>query len=180
MRRWRRQRVEELFRHPLFNLERHHLEAEELRKQALVVKAPDWVNIVPLLADGSVLLIRQWRYGIAAPCLEIPGGLVDDGEEPSETAARELLEETGYRAGKLGVLGRMHPNPAIMANTLTTWLATDLEPVDTERQIFGVEDEQISVEPTPLEAIPGLIQDGEITHALVIAAFYLLQTREVP
>jgi len=145
-----------------------------------VVKAPDWVNVIPVLADGRVVLIRQWRYGIAASCLEIPGGMVDPNENAEEAAARELLEETGYNARKMKPLGVTHPNPAFLSNQLTTYLASDLDLVEPEREEFGVDDERITVELTPMSEIPELIREGAITHALVIAAFQLLEVEKNP
>mgnify|MGYP001822662293 CR=1 FL=1 len=180
MKSWRKLGNEEVFWHPLFGLERQILGSGDQRKEVIVVNAPDWVNIIPILDDGRVVLIRQWRYGTAASCLEIPGGLIDPGENAEEAAARELLEETGYHARKIRPLGTTHPNPAFLSNRLTTYLATDLERVEPDREEFGVDDEQIIVEPTPLGDIPALIQDGAITHALVIAAFHLLEVEESP
>ena len=175
MRQWRKLGGEEVFWHPLFGLERQIVAAGGQRREVMVVKAPDWINVVPILDDGRVVLIRQWRYGISAPSLEIPGGMVDPEENAEEAAARELLEETGYHARKMKLLGATHPNPAILSNQLTTYLATDLDLVEPEREEFGVDDEHITVEPTPLTAIPDLIRDGTITHALVLAAFHLLE-----
>jgi 8-oxo-dGTP pyrophosphatase MutT (NUDIX family) len=172
---WRKVGGERVFHHRIFTLERQQLAREERRKEALVVRAPDWINVIPVLDDGQVVLIRQWRYGIGAPCLEIPGGLIDPGEQPVEAASRELEEETGYRAGQWRRLGSTHPNPAFLSNRLTTFLATDLERIGRERTAYGVDDEHITLEPTPLEEVPGLIRDGAITHALVIAAFHLLE-----
>ena len=98
---WRKLGSEEVFRHPLFGLERQVVASGELRQEVLVVNSPDWVNVIPILHDGRVVLIRQWRYGISAPCLEIPGGLIDPEENADEAAVRELLEETGYLARKI-------------------------------------------------------------------------------
>lgn len=172
---WRKLGSEEVFWHPLFGLERQIVGSGEQRQEVIVVNAPDWVNVIPILDDGRVVLIRQWRYGIAAPCLEIPGGLIDAAENAEEAAARELLEETGYHARKMRSLGTTHPNPAFLSNRLNTYLATDLEKVEPDREVFGIDDEQITVEPTPLVEVPGLIREGAITHALVIAAFHLLE-----
>ena len=172
---WRKLGSEEVFWHPIFGLERQMLGSGDRRQEVIVVKAPEWVNVIPVLGDGRVVLIRQWRYGIAAPCLEIPGGMVDPEENADEAAARELLEETGYHARKLKRLGVTHPNPAFLSNQLTTYLATDLDLVEPEREEFGVGEERITVEPTPMDEIPKLIREGAITHALVIAAFHLLE-----
>lgn len=172
---WRKLAGEEVFWHPIFGLERQIVASGARKNEVIVVNAPDWINVIPVLADGRVVLIRQWRYGIAAPCLEIPGGMVDPDENADEAAVRELLEETGYHARKMKLLGTTHPNPAFLSNQLTTYLATDLDLVEPERDEFGVGDERITVEPTSMSEIPGLIREGAITHALVIAAFHLLE-----
>ena len=62
------------------------------------------------------VMVKQWRHGAKKLSVEFPGGVIEAGEDPAEGAARELLEETGFRAGKLELLGSMSPNPAIMAN----------------------------------------------------------------
>lgn len=173
MRRWRKEGTDTLFTHRLFELERHHLAAGEDRRQAMVLRAPDWTNVVPLLPDGRVVLVRQWRYGIAAPTLEIPGGMVED-EDVRKAAERELLEETGYRARSWERLGELHPNPAFISNRIVTFLATDLERMGEPE---GDGEEEIQVELAPLAEIPGLIASGAITHSLVVAAFYLLGLR---
>ncbi len=174
MRSWQPQRVETLFRHRLFALHRQELVAGEARRESLVLEAPDWINVVPLLADGQVLLVRQWRYGIAAPTLEIPGGMVE-GEDHRAAAERELLEETGYRARTWRLLGEVHPNPAFLSNRCTTWLATDLERVG---EPAGDGEEEIQLESAALAEVPHLIANGAIRHALVVAAFYLLEHAE--
>jgi 8-oxo-dGTP pyrophosphatase MutT (NUDIX family) len=173
---WRTTRVETLFRHRLFRLERHELAAEERRRESMVLEAPDWVNVIPLLPDGRVLLVRQWRFGIRRPTLEIPGGMVE-GEDERAAAERELYEETGYRASTWRRLGEVHPNPAFLSNRCGTWLATDLERLGEPP---GDGEEEITPETARLEEIPGRVAAGDITHALVIAAFYLLAAPASP
>jgi 8-oxo-dGTP pyrophosphatase MutT (NUDIX family) len=172
MRQWQRRSGEVLFRHPLLSLERQRLAAgagEE--REALVLQAPDWVNVVPLLDDGRVVMVRQWRFGIAAPTLEVPGGIVDAGETARAAAARELFEETGYRAAALRQLGEVTPNPAILANRCATFLASGLACAGVPQS--GLE-EELAVELVPLADVPRRVRAGEIHHALVVAAFYLL------
>jgi 8-oxo-dGTP pyrophosphatase MutT (NUDIX family) len=99
--------------------------------------------------------------------------MVDPGEEPRVAAARELEEETGYRAGHLEPIGEVHPNPALFSNRMTFWLATGLERV--AEAPHGDEDEELEVLLVPLDDIPRRIREGEITHSLPICAFYFLQ-----
>jgi 8-oxo-dGTP pyrophosphatase MutT (NUDIX family) len=172
MRQWQRRSAELLFQHPLLSLERQQLVAgPDEQREALVLAAPDWVNVIPLLADGRVVMVRQWRFGIAEPTLEIPGGVVDPGESVAAAAARELREETGYRATAWRRLGEVTPNPAILANRCATYLATGL--VEGEPLPASL-DEELAVELVPLSAVPRHVARGEIHHALVLAAFYLL------
>ena len=135
-----------------------------------VLESPDWVNIVPLTPDGRVVMIHQFRHGTAEVTLEIPGGMVDfsDGD-PAESVRRELLEETGYAADELIHIGTVHPNPAFLNNKCYTYLALNAQ-YQQPPQLDGAED--IAVELVPLADVAGLIRNGRITHALVVAAFY--------
>ncbi len=144
-----------------------------------VLEAPPWVNVIPLTADDRVVLVRQYRHGIRAVTLEIPGGLVEKGDTPEEAARRELREETGHEGAELTLLGAVHPNPAIQNNLCYTYLAKDVRPVGDLRQDDG---EDIEVVLHPLSDIPALIGKKEITHALVIAAFYhyFAQRKDLP
>lgn len=171
---WRRVAGEMTFEHPLFNVERQEIAAGEDRREVVAIHTGNWVNVVPMRDDGHVVLIRQWRFGIAAPTLEIPGGVVDPGETALEAARRELLEETGYRGTRWTPLGTVHPNPAFMSNECSMFLAEGLEWVETPR---GDGEEEIEVESASLASIPALIRDGRITHSLVIVAFHLLSLR---
>jgi ADP-ribose pyrophosphatase len=78
-----------------------------------VIEAPDWINIVAVTDNDDVLLIRQYRHGIGAVTIEIPGGVIDSGETPLEAAKRELLEETGFVSDNWSLIGEVIPNPAI-------------------------------------------------------------------
>jgi 8-oxo-dGTP pyrophosphatase MutT (NUDIX family) len=139
------------------------------------IEAPDWINVIALTADDDVLLVRQYRFGTEEFTLEIPGGMCDPGEAPLVAARRELREETGHEAGEMLELGFVHPNPAIQTNRCYTFLARQLHeagpPEPDEHEAF-------ELQRVPLERISRLIADGSITHALVVAAFQLLETGE--
>jgi len=134
-----------------------------------ILESSSWVNVIPLTTQNEVILVRQYRHGRRDITLEIPGGLVEKADTPKEAAERELYEETGYRASETTLLGSVHPNPAIQNNECYTFLARGVFPAGRQHQD---EKEDIEVLVRPLDEIPGLIREGEITHALVLAAFY--------
>jgi ADP-ribose pyrophosphatase len=135
----------------------------------IVLESAPWVNVIALTEREEVVLIRQYRHGTREVTLEIPGGLVDAGEEPMAAAKRELLEETGYRGEEWIDLGYVHPNPAIQNNRCHTFLALGAKPA-VEQSLDDKED--IAVLLNPLADIPRLIRRGEIIHSLVICAFW--------
>ncbi len=133
-----------------------------------IIESNDWVNIIPLTDDDQVIMVRQYRHGSRRITLEIPGGLVDPEDPPKKAAARELLEETGYRAKKWLKIGVVNPNPALFSNRCYTFLAKDLKKVSDPSPD---QTEDIEVVLIPLSEIPGLIRKGKIDHAIVITAF---------
>ena len=81
-----------------------------------VIDTPNWVNIIPITENNEVILVNQHRFGTEQLTLEIPGGMVDEGEDPMKAATRELAEETGYTSSQIIEIGRVEPNPALMSN----------------------------------------------------------------
>jgi len=134
------------------------------------IDCPDWVTIVALTTAGDAVMVRQYRAGIDAETLEIPGGIVDPGETPEAAARRELEEETGFSAGRWVLLGVSHPNPALQSNRHHAFLALDCERVHAPRLDAG---EDIRVELVPRGRLPELVRTGAITHALVLVSLYL-------
>lgn len=134
---------------------------------AYVIDCPDWVNVVPLTADGRVVLVRQYRFGIDEVTYEVPGGVVDRGETPGAAATRELREETGYRSLRVEPVGIVAPNPAIQSNRCHMFLARDCQPVGV---VELDSDEDIDVELVSRADALSMVHDGRISHALAQVA----------
>ena len=134
-----------------------------------VIQSQDWAQIVPVTATGEVVMVRQFRHGPRRITIEIPGGLVDPGEDPEQAALRECLEETGYRARSAAPLGVTNPNPAIFTNRLYAFVATNVEP---ERAIANSSSEQTEVLLVPIRELPRMLESGEIDHALVAGTLW--------
>ena len=139
------------------------------------IETADWVNIVPITIDDEVVFVRQFRHGSEEISLEIPGGMVDPGEDPQVAAVRECLEESGYQAGSVASLGVLNPNPALFPNKLHTYVARQCEVIG---EIANTSTEHTEVELVPMKDLPGLLQSGAIDHALVAATLWRLLYQE--
>ncbi|MEM9557369.1 MAG: NUDIX hydrolase [Acidobacteriota bacterium] len=140
-----------------------------------VLEVPVWVNVVALTPEREVVLIEQYRHGIDELTLEIPGGMVDAGEDPAAAATRELREETGFTGAEPELLGSVHPNPAIQDNCCHTYLIRDARRTASMELDDG---EHIRVVTHRLDDVPALIRDGVITHSLVVCGFTWLWLRD--
>ncbi|MFP4644527.1 MAG: NUDIX hydrolase [Spirochaetales bacterium] len=139
-----------------------------------LVDCPDWVNIVAVTRNSEgrecFILVRQYRPGGEVTTLEFPGGLVDTGEQPVQAAARELEEETGYRARWLEKIGETNPNPAFMTNNVHTFVAHDVAHVTTDRDLD--DNEIVDVELVPVERLHNQQEPAFLAHGVVIVALY--------
>lgn len=144
----------------------------------VVVGAPDWAVVIPALErDGrrQLVTVRQFRHGSGLPSAEFPGGVVEPGEPPEAAAARELAEETAYRAGRIVKLGSCSPNPAFMANTLHIFLAEELTPLPSQSLD---EHELVDVQLEDEAAVLAGLGDPPWSHALMAtAAWYYARYR---
>lgn len=138
-----------------------------------IVEHPGAVAMVPLLPDGRVMLVRQYRYAAGRVLLEIPAGALDSGEDPLTAAARELQEEIGYKPGALVRLGGIFAAPSYDKEYIHLYLATDLEASTLARD----EDEQLEIVTMPLEEAVQLAENGGIEDGKTISALLLVMRR---
>ena len=136
---------------------------------ATIFEFRTWANVIALTKNNEVVLIKQYRHGVQEVLWEIPGGVVEDGEDPLEGVKRELLEETGYTASEFIQVGALYPNPAIQTNTMYCFLALNAEKVTGQSLDDG---EDIEVHLVPLDELIEMAKRGEFPHALQVAALF--------
>lgn len=141
-----------------------------------IVHHPGAVVVVPLTDAATVLMVRQFRAAIGSDLLEIPAGKRDVAGEPTEvTAARELAEEIGRRAGSLELLASFYNSPGFCDELSWLYLATDLEPVALDRQ--GAEEQHMTIEEVALTDVPAMVADHRIIDAKSIIGLSLVSLR---
>lgn len=152
----------------LFRLRKERFQSRQSGKihDFYVAHLADAVHVIALTPDDEVLLVRQFRAGSGLDSLEIPGGLVDPGEDPCTAGARELLEETGHAGDPPEFLSTVWSNPSLLTSRISTIV------IRNARQVAEPDpdhNEELSIERAPVKEIPRLIREGRIDHALVVA-----------
>jgi len=128
------------------------------------VSTPGAVATVALTSDGDIVLVSQYRASFDSFVLEIPAGMRDvEGEDPSETAVRELREETGYAAESIELLGECLSSPGVTDSSVIVYLAQGL--TAGEFQPHGPEEEAMSTTLVPFSEALEMIDDGRLTDA---------------
>jgi ADP-ribose pyrophosphatase len=131
------------------------------------------VVVLPVLADGSMVLIRNYRFAVEETLWELPAGAIDPGESPADAARRELLEETGYRAGTLTKLGQFFTGPGSCNEQMHAFLAGDLTAGAQALEPY----EQIQVQVLGEVGVRAMVEDGRIHDGKTIAALGLYWLR---
>lgn len=171
---WRQLGRRELLKTRVFTVVERENEGPGGRRGRFVsLEAPDWATVVPLVRRGGedcFLMVRQYRHGSDELSIEFPGGVVESGEDPARAAARELEEETGYRALSIRHAGTVSPNPAIMSNRFHVFVAEGLEGADGTD--FD-ENEAIDAFLVPVGEVRAAMGTGQYGHALMAAALLL-------
>jgi ADP-ribose pyrophosphatase len=139
----------------------------------ILVDHPEAAAVVPFLDADRILMVRQWRYALARETLEIPAGKVDSGEDATQCATRELLEETGYRAARLSPLFRYYPAIGYSNEVIRIFAAAGLV-----QQADHLDEDEISgVEVIGLDEIHNLIADGLIQDGKTVIGISLFRAK---
>lgn len=149
-------------------LELHHLENEETHRHVRreVVAHNGAVLVLGFLDEDHILLIRNRRYAVGETLIELPAGTLEKGEDPMNCAGRELLEETGYLAGRIRPLLTFFTSPGILAERMHVFAAYDLQ----KKEMALEEGEEIEVLPTQWNEALAMTGDGQIQDGKTIAA----------
>ncbi len=137
-----------------------------------VLESRDWVNVLALTSNREVVLVNQYRFGIDETSWEIPGGVMDEGEDPIAAGLRELKEETGYTTSSASLLGQVRPNPAIQSNTCYIVFAQNAQKTEA---IDWDAHEELEIKLTGIDEVYEMAFSGEIFHSLVLDALMLFQ-----
>jgi ADP-ribose diphosphatase len=135
-----------------------------------VLEYPDWINVVAVTESDEVVLVRQYRHGIARVVLELPSGVVEANDgSPLETARRELLEETGYTSDSFRLTGILSANPATHSNLTHCFLATGCRKV---AEPSPDEIEELEVVVVPLVRLGRLAREGALLQSLHVSSVF--------
>lgn len=137
------------------------------RVKAVILQAPDWVNIVALTPQREVVIVQQYRFGTQQMTSEIPAGIVEEDETPAQAARRELLEETGYSSQVWSAMDYVEPNPAFLDNRCYFFLARDAQKTHPARPDAG---ESIRTLTMAEDELRQEINRGRLRHSLALAA----------
>ena len=126
------------------------------------------VCVIPVTDDGKVVIERQYRYAVEKVMIEIPAGKLEPGEDPAVCAARELEEETGYKADKLIYIGEFYASPAILNEKVTMYLALGL----SKGREHPDDDEFLEVSEMSLDELTEMCVSGEISDSKTQLALF--------
>jgi 8-oxo-dGTP pyrophosphatase MutT (NUDIX family) len=162
---WTRKSIETVGSFRVFDVQRSEMIAPDGRPvphPIYTFDCPTWCNVLAITEADEAVLVWQYRHGTDAMSLELPGGVAEPNEPPTEAARRELREETGYDAASFEPLATVHANPALQGNVLHTFLArgarlagaTHFDPT-----------EECEVALVPVSELARLVDEGRITHS---------------
>ena len=143
--------------------------AEGQQHSREVIQHPGAAIMIPLLDDGRVCLIKNYRVAVDETLVELPAGTIDPGEPPLDTAIRELAEETGYRAKKMEQVGEFYMSPGILDERMFVFVATGLSEGETSLDVGEiVEPYLVAWDDAMQMTIDGSIRDAKTIAALAM------------
>ena len=170
-RKWEILSTEYLIQRPWLTARRDHVKLPTgvENKEYYILEYPDWVNIIAITKEGEFVMIRQYRHGLGETRYELSAGVCEEGEDPMESARRELYEETGYGGGEWQLWMTVSPNPSTSTNLTYSFLATDVERISTQH-LEATED--ITVHLLSEAEVRALLENDEIRQALMAAPLW--------
>lgn len=139
-------------------------------EKMIILESTDSVNVVPITQKGEILFVRQYRFGIGDYTLELPGGIVDPGEDHAPAAMRELREETGHTGSHWQYLGKVPSNPVFMDSYVHHWW---VEGVEKTHDLTLDDGEDVELVAYPIDEVQRMLYAGEIQHPHAVNALML-------
>ena len=170
-RKWEILSTEYLIRRPWLTARRDHVKLPTgvENPEFYVLEYPDWVNVIAITKEGEFVMIRQYRHGLGETRYELCAGVSEEGEDPMESARRELYEETGYGGGEWQLWMTISANPSTTNNLTYCYLATGVERMSTQHL---EETEDITVHLLTEAEVKELLVNDEIRQALMAAPLW--------
>ena len=170
-RKWEILSTEYLIRRPWLTARRDHVKLPTgvENPEFYVLEYPDWVNVIAITKEGEFVMIRQYRHGLGETRYELCAGVSEEGEDPVESARRELYEETGYGGGEWQLWMTISANPSTTNNLTYCYLATGVERISSQHL---EETEDITVHLLTEAEVKELLVTDEIRQALMAAPLW--------
>jgi len=164
--------AEKIYKGRIIDLEKLVVELPDGRTaQREIVRHPGASMVVPILDDGRIIMIKQFRKPLEKVYYEMPAGKLDGNEDPIDCAVRELREETGYAVGKIEHILSIDTTPGFSDEIIHIYAATELEPGETEKD----KDEFIETCMFSIDELLEMVYSGKITDAKTIIGVFLIQ-----